>query len=287
VEDEDEKVWHIPRIFSEHTIFIVIYNQIIDMRVIRVILCASVVLGLVAIKSSGVEAAPHPEFVNELIEPSATCSTDTANSVNNAGGEGCGCSGTSGGLTRDLYGSSRSDDSVINENETGSQSQSSGVHTQSTASSSSSSFNYDTFIQDQILSQMTYIPNGTFLMGTHTPILHTDGEGPQRHITLTKPYLLDTFEVSNAKFHAFVEQTHFVSESEVFGWSFVFESAVEERIKAKITEAVMGAEWWLPVNGSYWREPEGPGSDVMNPDRYRGQSTVVAPSASVSTHRIR
>ncbi len=25
----------------------------------------------------------------------------------------------------------------------------------------------------------------------------------------------------------------------------------------------MGAEWWLPVNGSYWREPEGPGSDVF------------------------
>ena len=35
------------------------------------------------------------------------------------------------------------------------------------------------------------------------------------------------------------------------------------RVQAQITQAVLGAEWWLPVNGSYWREPEGPGSDVF------------------------
>jgi len=34
-------------------------------------------------------------------------------------------------------------------------------------------------------------------------------------------------------------------------------------VQAQITQAVLGAEWWLPVNGSYWREPEGPGSDVF------------------------
>ena len=28
-------------------------------------------------------------------------------------------------------------------------------------------------------------------------------------------------------------------------------------IKGKITQAVKGAEWWLPVNRSYWKEPEG------------------------------
>jgi sulfatase modifying factor 1 len=26
---------------------------------------------------------------------------------------------------------------------------------------------------------------------------------------------------------------------------------------------VLGSEWWLPVNGSYWKEPEGPGTDVF------------------------
>jgi sulfatase modifying factor 1 len=37
---------------------------------------------------------------------------------------------------------------------------------------------------------------------------------------------------------------------------------------------VQGAEWWLPVNGSYWREPEGPGTDVLNPSSYRGDYPV-------------
>lgn len=30
---------------------------------------------------------------------------------------------------------------------------------------------------------------------------------------------------------------------------------------------MLGAEWWLPVNGSYWKEPEGPGTDVFLTDR--------------------
>ncbi len=38
-------------------------------------------------------------------------------------------------------------------------------------------------------------------------------------------------------------------------------------MKAKITQAVLGAEWWLPVNGSYWRHPEGPGTDVFKTHR--------------------
>ena len=33
--------------------------------------------------------------------------------------------------------------------------------------------------------------------------------------------------------------------------------SVPIELKKKITQAVKGAEWWLPVNGSYWKEPEG------------------------------
>ena len=36
---------------------------------------------------------------------------------------------------------------------------------------------------------------------------------------------------------------------------------------ANITQAVAGAEWWLPVSGSTWLEPEGPGSNVFKTDR--------------------
>lgn len=75
------------------------------------------------------------------------------------------------------------------------------------------------------------------------------------------------------EFAKFVEATSYVTESENFGWSFVFHTAVPEHIKANITQAVLGAEWWLPVNGSNWREPEGPGTDVFLTER--GNNPVV------------
>ncbi len=70
-----------------------------------------------------------------------------------------------------------------------------------------------------------------------------------------------------------MDSTNFVTESEIFGWSFVFESAIPSKIKKNITQAVLGAEWWLPVNGSYWRHPEGPGTDVFA--SHRGDHAVV------------
>lgn len=68
-------------------------------------------------------------------------------------------------------------------------------------------------------------------------------------------------------FAKFVDATKFITEAETFGWSFVFHSAIPNNIKEHITQAVMGAEWWLPVNGSYWREPEAPGIDVFSTNR--------------------
>lgn len=66
-----------------------------------------------------------------------------------------------------------------------------------------------------------------------------------------------------------MEETGFVTESEKFGWSFVFHTAIPKHILDKIEQAVLGAEWWLPVNGSYWKEPEGPGTDVFQTNRSR------------------
>lgn len=79
--------------------------------------------------------------------------------------------------------------------------------------------------------------------------------------------MLDMAEVSNAQFAEFVADTSFVTESETFGWSFVFELALDPTVAAKITQAVQGAEWWLPVQGAYWKEPEGPGTDVLKTNR--------------------
>ena len=64
--------------------------------------------------------------------------------------------------------------------------------------------------------------------------------------------------VYHADFQAFVAETGYTTESEIFGWSFVFHTAIPEEVMKTITSAVLNAEWWLPVNGSYWKYPEGP-----------------------------
>jgi len=113
---------------------------------------------------------------------------------------------------------------------------------------------------------MIFIPGGTSLVGTDAPELWRDGEGPKRVVSLS-PFYIDRYEVPVSDFARFVEETGFVTESERFGWSFVFHSAIPKATIEKIDQAVLGAEWWLPVNGSYWREPEGPGTDVFLTNR--------------------
>lgn len=73
---------------------------------------------------------------------------------------------------------------------------------------------------------------------------------------------LEKTEVSNAQFEAFVNATGFVTESESFGWSFVFEHMISEKIKAGIKQQVAAVPWWLPVHGADWRHPEGNDTDI-------------------------
>lgn len=75
-----------------------------------------------------------------------------------------------------------------------------------------------------------------------------------------KPFLIDKTPVTNAQFSDFVDRKKFVTEAEKFQWSFVFEMFVSDESKAKITQSVKGAEWWMPVEEAYWRRPSGPGS---------------------------
>lgn len=115
---------------------------------------------------------------------------------------------------------------------------------------------------------MSYITGGKFTMGTDKPIIFPDGESPARKVYLSSFYL-DKYEVSNEEFKLFVDSTGYITDSELYGWSFVFHSAIPSETKASIQQAVLGAEWWLPVNGSSWLEPEGPGSNVFSTSRHR------------------
>eukprot|EP00966_Prymnesium_polylepis_P289808 6694130-Prymnesium_polylepis.1 len=67
-----------------------------------------------------------------------------------------------------------------------------------------------------------------------------DGEGPQRRVRVSGFWLGET-EVSNAQWAAFAEATGFKSDSERFGWSFVFEGALTPEANAAATQAVQAA----------------------------------------------
>ena len=131
-----------------------------------------------------------------------------------------------------------------------------------------------------IIQKMIYLSGGSSVVGTDNPIMKSDGEGPKRKIFLS-PFFMDKYEVSNDDFKVFVDETGYRTESEFFGWSFVFNTAIPKAIKETITQAVLGAEWWLPVNGSYWRDPEGPNTDVFSTGR--GRNPVVQVSWADAT----
>ncbi|MCJ8336661.1 MAG: formylglycine-generating enzyme family protein, partial [Epibacterium sp.] len=94
-------------------------------------------------------------------------------------------------------------------------------------------------------------------MGTKSPHLPDDGEGPLRAARL-KPFRMGAKTVTNAEFASFVEDTGYVTEAERFGWSFVFWSEVPPEIE--MTQGIEGLEWWRRVDGAYWKAPRGPGS---------------------------
>lgn len=100
-----------------------------------------------------------------------------------------------------------------------------------------------------------------FVMGTDEAVLPQDGEGPARRVRVSD-FSIHKYEVSNAQFAAFVADTGYVTEAETFGNSFVLELLLSDTVKSEITQAVMNAPWWLPVEGASWRQPEGKDSNV-------------------------
>ncbi|XP_031572586.1 formylglycine-generating enzyme-like [Actinia tenebrosa] len=111
--------------------------------------------------------------------------------------------------------------------------------------------------------QMVYLKGGVFTMGTDKPFIILDGEAPARKVRV-RPFYMDVYEVSNAEFELFVNDTGYTTEAEKFGDSFVLGSRVSEQTQKNIHQAVAAAPWWLPVKGAYWRRPEGPDSHIKD-----------------------
>jgi sulfatase modifying factor 1 len=110
--------------------------------------------------------------------------------------------------------------------------------------------------------RMIYLEGAEFSMGTESNEgFPQDGEGPVRKVKLNGFYI-SPYTVTNADFKTFIDATGYVTEAERFGWSYVFHLLASEEVKAKIDKVPQGVPWWLPVEGAYWMQPEGPGTDV-------------------------
>lgn len=110
---------------------------------------------------------------------------------------------------------------------------------------------------------MIQLPGGTFWMGNEdADAWPEDGEGPVRQVTVA-PFWLDATAVTNARFAAFVEATGYKTESERFGWSYVFAGQLPPSRQRKLkAQSVQGLQWWVAVEEACWRKPEGSGSNI-------------------------
>ena len=117
------------------------------------------------------------------------------------------------------------------------------------------------------VAQLVDIPGGEFVMGSDDGFFPEDGEGPTRRVRVNA-FRIGRYEVSNARFAAFVEATGYVTEAEKFGNSFVVEAFLSAEVSKGIDSAVAAAPWWLPVQGSDWRHPEGPGTNLTGREQH-------------------
>ncbi len=110
---------------------------------------------------------------------------------------------------------------------------------------------------------MRRLDGGRFTMGTDGDYgFAADGEGPAHDVELS-PFFIDETTVTNERFNDFVNASGYRTESERYGWSFVFFGHLPKTAQARVArERVLGSEWWCRVDGADWRHPEGPGSTI-------------------------
>jgi len=116
---------------------------------------------------------------------------------------------------------------------------------------------------------MIRLDGGPFLMGTETDEgFPADGEGPIREVTLDSFYM-DRYPVTNEQFAEFISQTGYRTESERFGWSFVFHKHIPPGAYDRLVDRrAPGVTWWCKVNGAQWDHPEGPDSSISGREHY-------------------
>ena len=111
------------------------------------------------------------------------------------------------------------------------------------------------------------LPGGEFLMGAEEPIgFPADGEGPVRTV-FVDPFRIGRCAVTMEEFALFCSATGYRTESEQFGWSFVFQGHLsDEHRRSDYVRRVPRVAWWYGVAGASWQAPFGPESGIVPTD---------------------
>ncbi len=109
---------------------------------------------------------------------------------------------------------------------------------------------------------MALLTGGAFLMGSNDRWAYPADWREPGQPSLSRSILDRLHAVSNARFAEFVKDTHYVTEVEGFGWSFVFGGLLPDDFPP--TQAVAAAPWCRRVEGADWRHPAGPRSSVAH-----------------------
>lgn len=113
-------------------------------------------------------------------------------------------------------------------------------------------------------SDMIPIKGSRFLMGSDsTSVFKADGEGPIRELKINPFYLSET-AVTNTEFAIFIRETEYRTDAEKFGWSFVFHMFIKPSQSNLKLQSPPGTPWWKKVEGSSWKHPTGPGSNIKS-----------------------
>ena len=86
----------------------------------------------------------------------------------------------------------------------------------------------------------------------------SDGEDPRT--AEIGAFAIAAHAVTNREWAEFTTATSHRTDSERFGWSFVFAGLLPDEFEE--TRGVVGSAWWRQVHGADWAHPEGPHTDV-------------------------
>jgi len=88
---------------------------------------------------------------------------------------------------------------------------------------------------------MMYVPEGSFLMGSHTSDPDASADEKPQHEVYLDAYWMDAYEVSNEMFAAFVQETGYQTAAEQQGYSYMYSPSGT----------------WESYSGVNWRHPMG------------------------------